>query len=307
MTQPAYLARLLLRLAEGVQQIPDERQSRHATWLLGMQHPDGGFPGREPGSDLYYSAFALRTLAILGCLTGRPAERASEFLRMHLEQDVSVIDLISLVLAARQVEMAVGTSVLPADHGVWNERLTMEFERLRTDDGGYAKTIEGHAGSTYQTFLIALVYESLELSLPHPERAVEFLLSQRREDGGFVEIRAMRRSGLNPTAAAMAALEILGVSDLPREAIVDFVADLQNDEGGFRANTRIPIADLLSTFTALQTLIACDALDEVDCGRARRFAEALEEPTGGFRAAGWDETADVEYTFYGIGVCALAT
>ena len=33
--------------------------------------------------------------------------------------------------------------------------------------------------------------------------------------------------------------------------------------------------------------------------------ECLEFPTGGFRGASWDEQADVEYTFYGLGILAL--
>jgi geranylgeranyl transferase type-2 subunit beta len=37
----------------------------------------------------------------------------------------------------------------------------------------------------------------------------------------------------------------------------------------------------------------------------RGLIEELEFPTGGFRAATWDEAADVEYTFYGLGVLAL--
>ena len=307
MTESAYLARLLMRLGQGVEQLSEDRRRLHGDWLLRKQQRDGGFPGREPGSDLYYSAFALRALAVLGELTGPPAERAAAYLRAQLEQDVSVIDLISLVLAARQVEMAAGCGVLPADLATWSARLVEQLESLRTDDGGYAKSSEGHAGSTYQTFLIALVYEALEIPHPDADRARDFLLTQRREDGGFVEIRAMRRSGLNPTAAAVAALEILGQTDLPREPIIDFVAELQNDEGGFCANTRIPIADLLSTFTALQTLVSWNALDDVDGVAARRFAQAVEEPTGGFRAAGWDDDADVEYSFYGLGVLALTT
>ena len=121
-----------------------------------------------------------------------------------------------------------------------SRRLTQQLEQLRTDDGGYGKTAEGSAGSTYQTFLTALAYQVLEIPQPDAERAAEFLLAQRREDGGFVEIRVMRRSGVNPTAAAVAALEMLGVELQNREETIDFLTDLQNDEGGFRANTRIP-------------------------------------------------------------------
>jgi geranylgeranyl transferase type-2 subunit beta len=90
-----------------------------------------------------------------------------------------------------------------------------------------------------------------------------------------------------------------------RTATIDFVADMQTDEGGLRANTRIPIADLLSTFTGFLTLCDLDAADEVDAAAIRRYANELEQPDGGFFGALWDNAADVEYTFYGLGTLAL--
>ena len=82
---------------------------------------------------------------------------------------------------------------------------------------------------------------------------------------------------------------------------------MQNAEGGLRANTRIPVADLLSTFTALVSLADLDALSAVDLAAARHYAEILEQPAGGFRGGAWDDAADVEYTFYGLGTLALLT
>ena len=35
------------------------------------------------------------------------------------------------------------------------------------------------------------------------------------------------------------------------------------------------------------------------------MANQLEFPSGGFRGAEWDEQADVEYTFYGLGILGL--
>ena len=67
----------------------------------------------------------------------------------------------------------------------------------------------------------------------------------------------------------------------------------------------MPVADLLSTFTALLTLRDLGALDRVDRERARAFAMSLVTPAGGFRAGVWDDQADVEYTFYGLGSLAL--
>ncbi len=48
-----------------------------------------------------------------------------------------------------------------------------------------------------------------------------------------------------------------------------------------------------------------DALERIDPARASRYTEALSQPEGGYRGGLWDDAADVEYTFYGIGVSAL--
>lgn len=308
-----YLVQLVLSIAEGLEGLPEVR-SRHATWLRSQQRPDGGFAGREGPSDLYYTAFALRSLAVLGELNGEPADSAATFLLDQLDRDASIIDLISLVLSAKQLELASGIDPLATAADNWQLRILNLLEQLRTDDGGYAKTVEGAAGSTYQSFLSLLVYQLLEQVPPQPQRLREFLLSQRREEGGFVEIRAMRRSGVNPTAAAIAGLQLLHeIADQPAisrdvgEQAAEFLLDMQNEEGGVAANTRIPIADLLSTFTAMQTLDTLDRLEDFDLAAALRFAKSIEQPDGGFLAAAWDQVADVEYTFYGLGVLGLAS
>ena len=304
MTSGSYLVDLIVRLGTGLEQLAPTRREVHLQWYRSQQQPDGGFAGREGGSDLYYTAFAVRAMGVLGGLVDPWAKEVAEFLRAAKQQDASVIDLISLVLAARQLEMAAGRQVLP-ERGPWIDLLIAKLESLRTDDGGYAKSADGRAGSTYQTFLTLLAYELLDAQPTQPGAAIDFLRNQRREDGGYVEIRAMRRSGVNPTAAAVAALQILQAEPSDVEDLVDFIADLQNDEGGFCANTRIPAADLLSTFTALQTLQQLQRIDAVNLSAVQQFAAALEQPTGGFVAAAWDDVADVEYAFYGLGALAL--
>ena len=74
-----------------------------------------------------------------------------------------------------------------------------------------------------------------------------------------------------------------------------------------RANTRIPIADLLSTFTGLLTLQDLNGTAEIDLAAVRRFATSLALDAGGFRGAEWDPAHDVEYTFYGLGTLGLLT
>src|SRR5690242_4880961 len=71
-----YLPRLTARLADGLSRQPADFRARHADFVRRCQRPDGGFPGREGGSDLYYTGFALRCLAVLDALTPDLLDRA---------------------------------------------------------------------------------------------------------------------------------------------------------------------------------------------------------------------------------------
>jgi geranylgeranyl transferase type-2 subunit beta len=142
--------------------------------------------------------------------------------------------------------------------------------------------------------------------LEDASRMIHLIRSRQREDGGFVEIDPMRHSGTNPTAAAVGLLQMLGGLDGPtRAAARRFLAAMQTQEGGLRANTRIPLADLLSTFTGLVALDQLGAASAIDTAAALRFVKSLEQPHGGFRAGAWDDAVDVEYTFYGLGALAV--
>lgn len=302
-----YLQDLTIRLATGAAELPDAVRQRHANWLLSQQRSDGGFAGREGPSDLYYTGFALRSLMILGVLDDEPAERAAAFLRSRLDKRESIIDLISLVFGAAVVEMSSGIDCLDRADAQWRHSLADLLESLRRDDGGYAKSSEGRAGSTYQTFLTLLCYELIELAPPEPQRIVQFLLQHEHPDGGFLEIRVGKRAGVNPTAAATGALKTLGALDAAvAERTADFLAEMQSEEGGLTANTRIPFADLLSTCTGLITLVDLAATDRIDVPRAGRYAASMQREEGGFAGFAMDPGEDVEYTFYGVATMALA-
>ncbi len=301
-----YLARLMLRLTIGASGLPDTTRDRHAGYVLSRQRSDGGWAGREGESDLYYTSFALRSLAILGLLEGQIAERASVFLQSRLHAQESIVDLLSLVYSAKLIEAACEINPLQHASQAWSERLASLLATFRRDDGGFSKSLEGQAGSTYQTFLVLLCLELIEQPCPDADAATAFLLSQRQADGGFLEIRVAKRSGTNPTAAAIGALRVLDRLDAQlAESATEFLLDLQTDEGGFRANTRIPVPDLLSTFTACVTLADLETLDEVDLTAAVNYVRSMEQAAGGFRGFEFDPADDVEYTFYGLGVLAL--
>ncbi|QDV10715.1 Prenyltransferase and squalene oxidase repeat protein [Rosistilla oblonga] len=301
-----YLEALTIRLAQGAAELPEAMRQRQGDWLLAQQRPDGGFAGREGGSDLYYTAFALRSLMILGLLDGEPADRAAEFLKQRLQGREAIIDLISLIMAAKMLEISSGIDVMQSANGGWQDAIAELLETLRREDGGYAKSPEGRAGSTYQTFLTLLCYELIERSPPEPRQIEAFIRGQAQVEGGFLEIRVGKRAGVNPTAAAIGALRVLQRLDEPTQLLTtEFLAEMQINDGGMTANTRIPIADLLSTCTAIVTLTDLQSLDQIDRAAATRYVHSMERPGGGFAGFEMDPAEDVEYTFYGLAACSL--
>ncbi len=84
-----------------------------------------------------------------------------------------------------------------------------------------------------------------------------------------------------------------------------FLREVRSGDGGFQANTRIPFADGLSTFTGLLTLQDLGLEGILDPGQVEQYITGLEQPDGGFRGAEWDQQADAEYSFYGLGVLGL--
>lgn len=296
----------MLRLTIGAAQLPEDLQKRHADYVLGKQRGDGGWAGREGESDIYYTSFALRSLAILGLLDGEVAERSSQFLRSRLSQHEGIVDLLSLVYSAKLIEAACGLDPLADQSDTWPAKLSELLSHLRRPDGGYSKSLQGQAGSTYQTFLVLLCLELIEEPIPAADDIRAFVMRQRQEDGGFLEIRVGKRSGTNPTAAAIGALQVLGpVEEDVSEGAIDFLVDIQTDEGGFQANTRIPVPDVLSTFTACVTLADLGGLEEIEVDAAVRYALSMQRSTGGFGGFEFDHAEDVEYTFYGLGTLAL--
>ena len=302
-----YLVDLAAKLHRGCAGLPEARRRRHIDFVLSHREPDGSYRGREGGGDLYYTAFALRTLAMLGGLAGE-TEATAESLGAHDPRTLDPIDLANWLASVVAIQAAGGRDIVGPQAANVQTLVVERLDAYRTGDGGFAKQPVAEtprAGSSvYATFLATLAHELVGVLPPRPETITAMVLDRQRDDGGFVEIAPMRRSGTNPTAAAIVLLQRLGGLDrVHPDDLRDFFADVRTD-GGLAANTRVPMADGLSTFTGL---LAChDWLPILSPAAVRGFvAEQLELPGGGCRAAGWDDTPDVEYTFYGLGCLAL--
>lgn len=309
MSELPYLLRLGTRLTSGLSGLEPARRDRHRNFLLSFQMEDGGFRGREGDSDLYYTSFAVRGLMLLGGMDEPLARQVEQYLNRQNWSRLNVIDLMNWLATALAVQVATGKDLLAESEDDFHQNLAAQLESVRTQDGGYAKSPEGASGSTYHSFLVLLTYQLVGLAQPRPNALTQFIYDRQRDDGGFVEIAPMRRSGTNPTAAACAMLlELNAVDNEIKADVRAFLKEVLSDEGGFQANSRVPFADSLSTFTGLLTCQDLQLAPLLNLAQTHQWLTTqLEFPTGGFRAATWDEAADVEYTFYGLGLLALLT
>lgn len=302
-----YLFQLADRVSRGLRQVAADRLERHRRFLLSRQMESGGFCGREGDADLYYTGFAVRALAVSGGLPPESRDSVAAWLSAFEVRKLGVIDLLSWLYSALVVQASGGVDLLTASPPEFADQITESIESLRTRDGGYAKAQGGTLGSTYQSFMVALTYELLGRPMPRRNAMIQFLYDRQRDDGGFVEIAPMKRSGTNPTAAAVALLRQLNAMDDDiADDVAGFLTDVVSAEGGFQANTRVPFADGLSTFTGLLTAHDLGRRDILGADTIRYWlVNSLELPDGGFKGADWDQQADVEYTFYGLGILAL--
>jgi geranylgeranyl transferase type-2 subunit beta len=310
MTLPAYLARLQEQLSSGVARLPESFCARQEAYLVACQVQNGGFPGRRGQADLYYTRFALQALALLGLEAKSPVwRRSAGYLRGLRQPPASVIDCLAFLHVAYLLDTR---GYLPAPARIKSRTVDEILAILaccRTSDGGFAVSPEVAAssrqGETYHTFLAALCYNLVGKSLPDQDRAVELVLAHRSLDGGFAEVSGRAAGQTNPTAAAIALLQLadrLGAAVSQETAA--WLQSMQSPDGGLRAHAAAE-SDLLSTFTGLQTLDSLGELRRVRLGAAARFVRALAAESGGFRATAHDAAPDVEYTFYGLGVLGL--
>ena len=294
-----YLASLTASLAAGLELLPGTFRSRHSEYLLAAQRPDGGFAGRQGGSDVYYTMFALRSAELLVPADEGLWRRAAQYASSLSAPPRDMIECFCLLYIRRLVAERAG--IERSDEGY--SEIMEALGRSRAADGGYARFPGGEA-TLYHTFLAALCAELSELNFPGAKEAAAFVESRRCAGGGYAESGKDGDGATNSTAAATALLSLSAVMP-PRDAAVEFLASMQRPEGGFAACAGASEPDLLSTFTAAVALAGIGALGRVKLAPIARFAHALQAPGGGFRGCVADAAPDVEYTYYGLGTLAL--
>lgn len=294
-----YLEQLDSRIGTGLAQLSESLKRAQACFVSELQRPDGGFPGRDGKSDVYYADFAIRTIVAAGPPAEASLASAAAFVTKTGPGVDCVVDCFSVLNCIRLL------NVLGEDVAINTAPLIEVVARQLLPTGGYVRP-GGTEISAYNTFIAALCHELTATEFPNCVRTVAGIRALQNSAGGFAETPGSGIEQTNATAAAIGFLSMVGgLSDSISAAAARFIARMQADDGGIRSHPRAPCSDLLSTFTGLVTLTTLSSIQTVDLGAIARFVRQRAVNTGGFTGYCGDAEADVEYTYYGIGSVAL--
>ena len=307
MSPSPYLDLLDETLASGVSGLSPAFVEAQVAFVAGCQQPDGGFPGRQRGSDPYYTDFALRSLALFA--PGHPAfDRAAGWLDRQTRPACGIVECFSLLSVRRTLERrATGDArhfSLPPFRQL--PVIREQLDKHLLPSGGLARFQGDPRASAYHTFLGALCFQMLGEALPAAPDAVRAIEALKRPDGGYAELDGQPASQTSATAAAVAFLMMHDA--LPPQNAAEaarFLARMQSGDGGLKPHAAAGAGDLLSTFTGLASLAALERVHWIDTALAANFLRSSAHPRGGFLASAGDDAPDVEYTYYGTGVVAL--
>lgn len=293
-----YLSFLYALLTTGVSNLSEQFRRAQVDYISSVAQPDGGFRGKQGGSDLYYTDFALRVLSI--CALDPPdLTKTSSFITRWLESPANVVDAFNALNSAR-ILRDFGYEV-PFDPRVIRDCLAAQ--QLPT--GGYSRPRADEV-SAYNTFLARLTCDLLDEPMPAIAESADSIRSLRRRTGGYSESYSEPIPQTSSTAAAITFLMISGqlTPDETAEAR-RFLLTLQSPTGGLLPCPGAIEPDLLSTFTGLSTMFLTDTLAAFDLPAAARLIKGSIHPNGGFCGCPSETDPDTEYTFYGLGLLAL--
>ncbi len=275
----------LLRNALDV--LDEQGQTEVFQFLKSQQNADGGFKDRGGRSDLYYSLFGMLILEAEG-----RRQKAKESVRSQY----SVVQP-AFEIKAKLTQFVKNQSSKEVTGFIEQCCLALLQKELKISRFSRLKTLikisrlfwkERHSiNLSYRSFVLFL---TLDAVLPFRG------LLQRFSGKMLSRVEVNKHSPCSEIAAKVFLLKMLGEGGSEEQQLLMSFA---SESGGFRAFQHLEQADMLSTAVALF------ALKTADCDirlLAPGCLEFIQQNfiDGAFLSGDGDQTADLEYTFYGL-------
>ncbi len=224
-------------------------------FIRGNFNDDGGFSDRAGRSDLYYTVFGIETLIALGA--DLPTDAIKTYLRSI---EIPELDFVHLTCLGRCLADIFG------DQGVdrnFQNDIIQQLAQYRSLDGGISNVKNARQATMYGCFLGAGLYQDMGVEIPGTEGLIACVESLARDGGSYANEPAMTAGATASTAAAITLQHFLNVP-IKSESL-DWLTDRMHPKGGFVALPSVPIADLLSTATALHGSVPISGSSSPTC------------------------------------------
>ncbi len=260
-------------------------------FVLSKLNEDGGFQNRTGESDLYYTVFGIESLIALHI--DPPIERISPFLKSFgAGENLDLVHLTSLIRSWANLK-------IDFDKEQLREKFLSQLNKFRSSDGGYNTEKNASVGTGYAAFLVYGALQDLKVEVSNKQSLIHSLLELRVANGSFGMLKGQEEGATPTTAAACISLCDLGWRDF--DMPIKWLWNQFNMKGGgFFAIPNAPMPDLLSTATALHTLVTLGEEVEKIQESCLDFVDSLWTNKGSFYGTWVDDSLDVEYTLYGL-------
>jgi hypothetical protein len=293
-TSPDPVAEFLSNRKRLMNSVDDAARNTCLDYVRSKRKADGGYAGPGNRSDLYYTFFALADIVFLGSAVDiKPTKR---YISTFGEgESLDLVHLCCLMRCHNLLAMAATPSLKPGRLG--------RFLQTRR----YAKTLKllkrkaEDAVRVYDLFLVAQTGRELGVDLVSKEKVRSVLEHAVRDTGGFSDPNTA--SGTTTVTAAASWLHLWMDGAVPPKT-VDWFATVKTKAGGFRANSKAPIPDLLSTASAIQALSWAGETLGAATPHVLEFVESCWMDDGSFGANSVCPSGDVEYMYYGLSSLA---
>jgi len=276
---------------------PDIRDTLEA-FLMSQWTAEGGARNRAGTADLYYTVFLLECCRGMDLVV--PRGQVLKFLTGF--GTGQSLDFVHRACLAR----CRGVLSETRSESNRNAEILRGLEEFRLPDGGYNQNAldpdrceDGPlSGALYDGFLALMAWDALGAGMPRSEEFLQWLKTIQPSNGGYGNDDGFQAPTTPVTAGAVMLMARHGFP-IPN-AVGEWLMDQHQSQGGFLAAPMAPMADLLSTATALHALHVLKRPMGEEGPKCLEFVESLWADGGGFRGYLEDDQADVEYTYYGL-------
>ena len=309
---------ILEALLKSIEVLSEEAQNHIKSFLLSQKSDGGGFVDRASQSDLYYSVFGY-TLALVFDLK-LDINTEKKYLESFDQQILDFVHSVCLVRAFFLIHLIdlkqksgfkatkflgfsfaknLITRKLVSKTRSDCPKVLWELETYLSKDDGYNHNEKGAEKSTvYANYLMWTLYQDLQMETDTLEEIQHANLLLMLDNGSFANESNSSDGVTSATAAGL-------IMNLNSTKSKDWLLQMRSKRGGFMAATGVPIADLLSTSTALLALKLDGENMQNYAENSVNFINLHWDQSGGFFGSIADMTCDVEYTYYallGLGV-----